>query len=235
MTSPGQSTPWGSFPIPSAGKVPDVPVDLAAVVDPIDTLLKNVIGGMVAPTGPLSPTLLEASASIGSLNATQSSQQSVITTMQGQITALSAAPHAVATPRTTLYSLAGNVRTPNLVHSYQLPTFAQTRLLIIHATMALGWTDGTTTASVRGRLMIRNNGASIYTDRVQDFGYGTDQTLSMTHIETLTAGHSIRLGLFCDIFGAAAATKSVESQEFDPRIYAIALPWTGPAVAPIPS
>jgi hypothetical protein len=99
--------------------------------------------------------------------------------------------------------------------------------------MAVGWTDGTTVASVRGRLRIRNHGASVYTDRVQTFGYGSSQTLSLTHIETLTAGHSIRLGLYADIYGAASSTKAIHSQEFDPRIYAIALPWTGGTVAPI--
>ncbi|WP_328749321.1 MULTISPECIES: hypothetical protein [unclassified Streptomyces] len=233
MTNPGQLTPWGKIPIPTEGKVPDVPVDLAAVADPIDTLLKNVIGGAVAPTGPLSPTLIEASASIGSLNATQSSQQSAITTMQGQITALSAAPWAVGTARTSLFSLAGNVKTPTLVHSYQVPSFTQRRLLIAWANICVGWSD-TTTAAVRARLQLRADGATTYVDRNQHISTGTDQTHSMFFIETVEAGKSVRVGLAVDIYGAATSAKSIQTQEIDPRMYLIALPWSGGTVPYMP-
>lgn len=229
MTAPGQSTPWGRIPIPTDGKVPDVPVDLAAVADPIDTLLKNVIGGATAPTGPLSPTLIEASASIGSLNATQSTQQSAITTMQGQITALSAAPWAVATARTTLFSLAGNVRAPTLVHSYQVPAFTQRRLLLVYANLAVGWMD-TTTAAVRARLQLRADGGTAYVDRNQHIETGTDQSHSMFFVETVEAGKSVRIGLSVDIYGAATSSKTIQTQEVAPRIYIVALPWSGSAV-----
>lgn len=234
MTNPGQLTPWGKIPIPTEGKIPDVPVDLAAVADPIDTLLKNVIGGAVAPTGPLSPTLIEASASIGSLNATQSSQQSAITTMQGQITALSAAPWAVATSRTSLFSLAGNVKTPTLVHSYQVPSFTQRRLLIAWANILVGWTD-TTTAAVRARLQLRADGATTYVDRNQHIDTGTDQSHTMFFIETVEAGKSVRVGLSVDIYGAATSAKAIQTQEVDPRMYLIALPWSGATVPYLPT
>lgn len=234
MTNPGQLTPWGKIPIPTEGKIPDVPVDLAAVADPIDTLLKNVIGGSVAPTGPLSPTLIEASASIGSLNATQSSQQSAITTMQGQITALSAAPWAVATSRTSLFSLAGNVKTPTLVHSYQVPSFTQRRLLIAWANILVGWTD-TTTAAVRARLQLRADGATTYVDRNQHIDTGTDQSHTMFFIETVEAGKSVRVGLSVDIYGAATSAKAIQTQEVDPRMYLIALPWSGATVPYLPT
>ncbi|MEU9050148.1 hypothetical protein AB0D37_07045 [Streptomyces sp. NPDC048384] len=233
MTNPGQSTPWGSFPIPTEGKIPDVPVDLAAVADPIDTLLKNVIGGAVAPTGPLSPTLIEASASIGSLNSTQSTQQSQITTMQGQITALSAAPWAVSTARTSSFSLAGNVRTPTLVHSYQVPSFTQRRLLLVYANISVGWSD-TTTAAVRGRLQLRADGATTYVDRNQHISTGTDQTHSMYFIETVEAGKSVRIGLALDVYGTATSSKVIQTQEVDPRIYIVALPWSASAVPYLP-
>ncbi|MGW1180157.1 hypothetical protein [Streptomyces drozdowiczii] len=234
MTNPGQSTPWGKIPIPTEGKIPDVPVDLAAVADPIDTLLKNVIGGATAPTGPLSPSLIEASASIGSLNATQSSQQAAITTMQGQITALSAAPWAVATARTTLFALAGNVKTPTLVHSYQVPAFTQRRLLIAWANISVGWTD-TTTAAVRIRLQLRADGATTYVDRNQHIQTGTDQSHSLFFIETVEAGKSVRVGLSADIYGAAASKSAIQTQEVDPRMYLIALPWTGATVPYLPT
>ncbi|WNI17636.1 hypothetical protein [Actinacidiphila sp. ITFR-21] len=229
MTNPGQSTPWGKIPIPTEGKTPDIPVDLAAVADPIDTLLKNVIGGATAPTGPLSPSLIEASASIGSLNSTQSSQQSAITTMQGQITALSAAPWAVATSRTALFSLAGNVKTPTLVHSYQVPTFTERRLLIAHSTISVGWTD-TTAAAVRARIQLRADGATTYVDRNQFIANGTDQTMHLHFIETVEAGKSVRVGISLDIYGAAASSKAIQTQELSPRMYLMALPWTGPTV-----
>ncbi|MEV8601817.1 hypothetical protein AB0465_18285 [Streptomyces griseoviridis] len=234
MTNPGQLTPWGKIPIPTEGKIPDVPVDLAAVADPIDTLLKNVIGGAVAPSGPLSPTLIEASASIGSLNATQSSQQSAITTMQGQITALSAAPWAVATSRTSLFSLAGNVKTPTLVHSYQVPSFTQRRLLIAWAGISVGWTD-TTTAAVRARLQLRADGATTYVDRNQHISTGTDQTHTLFFIETVEAGKSVRVGLSVEIYGAATSAKAIQTQEVDPRMYLIALPWSGATVPYLPT
>ncbi|MET9360396.1 hypothetical protein ABZX93_05755 [Streptomyces sp. NPDC006632] len=233
MTNPGQSTPWGKIPIPTEGKSPDVPVDLAAVADPIDTLLKNVIGGSVAPTGPLSPTLIEASASIGSLNSTQSAQQSAITTMQGQITALSAAPWAVATSRTSLFSLAGNVKTPTLVHSYQVPAFTQRRLLIAHSNISVGWMD-TTTAAIRARLQLRADGGTTYVDRNQYIANGTDQSMHLHFIETIEAGKSVRVGLSLDVYGAATSAKTIQTQEVSPRMYLIALPWTGGTVPYLP-
>ena len=229
MTNPGQSTPWAKLPIPSEGKIPDVPVDLASLADPIDTLLKNVVGGAAAPTGPLSPSLIEASASIGSLNSTQSAQQADITTMQGQIAALSAAPWAVATSRTSAFSLAGNVKTPTLVHSYQVPAFTQRRLLIVWANLCVGWTD-TTTAAVRARLQLRADGGTTYTDRNQHVQTGTEQAHSLYFIETVEAGKSVRIGLAVDIYGAATSAKTVQTQEVDPRIYIVALPWSGSTV-----
>ncbi|MFE2539035.1 hypothetical protein [Actinacidiphila glaucinigra] len=233
MTNPGQSTPWAKLPVPSEGKIPDVPVDLASLADPIDTLLKNVIGGATAPAGPLSPTLIEASASIGSLNSTQSQQQADITTMQGQIAALSTAPWAVATSRTSAFSLAGNVKTPTLVHSYQVPAFTGRRLLIVWANLCVGWTD-TTTAAVRARLQLRADGSTIYTDRNQHVQTGTEQAHSLYFIETVEAGKSVRIGLAVDIYGAATSAKVVQTQEVDPRIYIVALPWSGNTVPYLP-
>ncbi|MFD9815143.1 hypothetical protein [Streptomyces sp. NPDC059080] len=229
MTAPGQSTPWGKIPIPTEGKVPDVPVDLAAVADPIDTLLKNMIGGATAPSGPLSPTLIEASASIGSLNSTQSTQQSQINTMQGQIGALSAAPWAVATARTSNFTLSGNVRTPTLVHSYQVPSFTQRRLLVAFGNLCVAWSDSTT-ASVRARLQLRADGATAYVDRNQHIQTGNEQAHTLCFIETVEAGKSIRVGLSVDVYGAATSKSTLMTQEVDPRLYLIALPWSGAAV-----
>jgi hypothetical protein len=205
-------------------------VDLAAIADPIDTLLRNVIGGATAPTGPLSPTLTEASASIGGLNSTQSSQQAAITTMQGQIAALSAAPWAVGTSRTSAFSLAGNVKTPTLVHSYQVPAFTQRRLLIAWANIAVGWKDSTTSA-VRARLQVQADGASTYVDRNQHIQTGVEQSHTLFFTETVEAGKSVRVGLSIDVYGAATSSKTVQTQEVDPRIYLIALPWSGSAVS----
>ncbi|WP_369042247.1 hypothetical protein [Streptomyces sp. Midd1] len=234
MTNPGQSTPWAKLPIPSEGKVPDVPVDLAALADPLDTLLKNVVGGASAPTGPLSPTLVDASASIGSLNATVSTQQGQITTLQGQIAALGAAPWAVATSRVTSFTLAGNVRTPTLVHSYQVPSFTQRRLLVVWGNICTGWGDSTT-AAVRARLQLRADGATTYVDRNQHIQTGTDQSHSLYFIETVEAGKSVRVGLSLDIYGTATSSKVLNTQEVDPRLYILALPWSASAVPFLPA
>lgn len=234
MTNPGQSTPWAHLPIPSEGKLPDVPVDLAALADPIDTLLKNVIGGSSAPTGPLTPTLIDASASIGSLNATQSTQQGQITTLQGQIAALSAAPWAVATSRASSFTMAGNVKTPQLVHSYQVPSFTQRRLLMVWGNICVGWSDATTTP-IRARLQLRADGATTYVDRNQHIAYGTDQSHSMYFIETVEAGKSVRIGLALDVYGTATSSKIVNTQEVDPRLYILALPWSASTVPFLPA
>lgn len=231
MTNPGQSTPWAQIPIPSAGKIPDVPVDLASVADPIDTLLKNVIGGSSAPTGPLSPSLIEASASIGSLNSTQSSQQEAITTLQGQISALNAAPWAVATSRTTPFSMAGNTKTPTLVHSYQVPAFTQRRLLLAYGNLAYTWTDNATEVSVRVRLQLRADGGTQYVDRNQQIQTGSKASPSLMFAETVEAGKSVRVGLAIDVYGSASASTTVATvTDVDPRMYLVALPWSGGAV-----
>lgn len=229
MTNPGQSTPWAKLPIPSEGKVPDVPVDLAALADPLDTLLKNVIGGTSAPTGPLSPTLVDASASIGSLNNTQSVQQAQINTLQGQVSALSVSPWAIGTARTTTFSMAGNVKTATLVHSYQVPSFAQRRLLLVYANIVLGWSGSLSTA-VRVRLRLQPDGSTVYGDRNINVQTGNEQSHSLFFTETVEAGKSVRIGLAMDVFGTAASTDTVTSHSVDPRIYIVALPWTGSAV-----
>lgn len=233
MTNPGQSTPWGQIPIPSEGKVPDIPADLASVIDPIDTLLKNVVGGTTAPTAPLSPTLVDASASIGSLNATQSTQQSQISTLQGQVAALNVAPWAVATRRTDVFSIAGTVGTPQMVLSYQVPAFSQRRMLIVHGTLVLGWSNSTT-AAVRGRIQLRADGASTYEDRNQSISSGNVQTMQLHFAETVEAGKSVRVGLACDVFGNASSSSFIETREVDPRLYILALPWSGSALSFLP-
>ncbi|MFF8283330.1 hypothetical protein ACF06W_11475 [Streptomyces albus] len=210
-----------------------MPVDLAAIADPIDTLLQNVIGGATAPSGPLSPNLIEASASIGSLNSTQSAQQQAISTMQGQISALSATPWAVATARTSAFSLAGNVRTPTLVHSYQVPAFTQRRLLIVFGALCMAWSDSTT-AAVRARLQLRADGATSYVDRNVHIQTGNEQAHTLYFIETVEAGKSVRIGLSADVYGAATSKSTVRTQEVDPRLYIVALPWAGGAVPHLP-
>lgn len=230
MTNPGQSTPWAHLPIPSEGKLPDVPVDLAALADPIDTLLKNVIGGSSAPTGPLTPTLIDASASIGSLNSTQSTQQGQITTIQGQISALNVAPWAAVSMRTTGWTIAGNKTTPTGVLSYQIPAQTSTCLLLLWSTMSAGWTDNTTTVPLRSRLQIRPDGSTTYADRIQSITSGVAQTLSCFHMETVPAGKSHRAQATIEVYGTAASTKVVEAQEFGARLFMVMLPWRGPTV-----
>lgn len=230
MTNPGQSTPWAKIPIPSDGKSPNVPVDLASIADPIDILLKNVIGGTSAPTGPLAPTLIEASASIGSLNSTQSTQQGQITTMQGQITALNAAPWAAVAYRASGWTLAGNKRTPTAIVSYQVPAQTSTCLLLLWSTMSAGWTDNATTAPLRSRLQIRPDGSTVFGDRIQDISSGIAQTLQCFHMETVPAGKSHRVQSTAEVYGTAASTKTVEAQEFGARIFMVMLPWRGPTV-----
>ncbi|MFE4527117.1 hypothetical protein ACFRMO_07955 [Streptomyces anulatus] len=235
MTQPGQSTPWAKFPIPSSGKVPDVPVDLAAVVDPIDTLLKNVIGGATAPTGPLSPTITEASASIGSLNATQSSQQTDIAQIKDQIARLSAVPWASATARTTTLSITGTTRTPTQVHSMTIPSAPQRRLLMVHTTMSVGWTDNATTTQARARLQLRADGSATYTDRNISITSGVDQTATLSFVETVEAGKSPSVRLTLEVYGqSASSSRILATQSPDPRIYAVALPWSGLTVPYLP-
>ncbi|MFH9731861.1 hypothetical protein [Streptomyces sp. NPDC017260] len=231
MTNPGQSTPWAKIPVPSEGKIPDVPVDLALVADAVDTILKNVIGGSSAPAEPLSPSVIDASASIGSLNATQSTQQSQITTLQGQISALNVAPWATRTARTSGFSMRGD-RTPTLVHSYQVPSFAQRRLLLAWASISVGWSTSTTT-SIRTRLQLRADGGTQYVDRNINVEAGVDQGHQLFFMETVEAGNSVRIGLAMDCYGPAQ-NANIVTQSLDPRMYLVALPWTGPTVPYLP-
>ncbi|MGW3153728.1 hypothetical protein [Streptomyces sp. NPDC001089] len=233
MTNPGQSTPWAKLPIPSEGKIPDVPVDLAALADPLDTLLKNVIGGAAAPTGPLSPSLVDASASIGSLNATQSTQQSQITTLQGQVSALSAAPWAVATKNSAVISIQGSNRSRQTAHSYQVPAFSQRRLLIAYGTMIMGWSD-TSTAAARGVISLRPDGSTTYGDRNYAIAKGNRQTMSLFFLETVEAGKSPRVALQVEMYDSGSSSSYLEPYEVDPRLYLLAIPYSGSAVPYLP-
>lgn len=230
MTNPGQSTPWAKIPIPSEGKVPDVPVDLAAVADAVDTVLKNVVGGSSAPTGPLLPSMVDASASIGSLNATQSTQQGQITTMQGQISALNAAPWAAVATRDATWAMAGNKKTPQALLSYQIPAQTSTCLLLLWSTVSAAWADNTTTVQLRSRLQIRPDGSTTYSDRMQAITAGVGQTPSCFHMETVPAGKSHRPQVTIEVFGTATSTKTVEAQEYGARLFMVMLPWRGPTV-----
>lgn len=229
MTNPGQQTPWAKIPIPSEGKVPDVPVDLATVADAVDTVLKNVIGGSAAPSGPLSPSLIDASASIGSLNATQSTQAGQITTLQGQVAALSVTPWAAATRRSTSFSLTGSSRSRSVVLSYQIPSFTQRRLLAVWGQMILGWSD-TTTAAARGVLQVQASGSTTYTDRTYSIAKGNTQTMNLFCLETVEAGQSPRVAIAVEMYDFAGSSSFLENTEIDPRMYMLALPWTGTTV-----
>ncbi|MEV5264811.1 hypothetical protein [Streptomyces werraensis] len=231
MTNPGQSTPWARIPVPSEGKIPDVPVDLAAVADAVDTILKNVIGGATAPAGPLQPSVIDASASIGSLNETQSAQQNQITTLQGQINALNATPWAGASSRPTQFTMPGNTKTPQLVHSHQVPTFNERRLLLAYATANFDWSSTSVTASLRAHLQLRPDGSTAYEDRNLSVQTGNEQHHSLFFLETVDAGQSVRVGLSFDVYGSATSSVTARTQAARSRIYVVALPWsTGPAV-----
>lgn len=238
MTDPGQSTPWAQIPIPSEGKEPDVPVDLASVADPIDTLLKNVIGGATAPTGPLSPNLIEASASIGSLNDTQSAQQADITALQGQVASLSVAPWAVRSTRTTAFTVSGGTGGYTYTaHSVQVPSSTVKRLMIAHTSVTMRWSDGTTTAVLMGSLQTRPDGQAHYIDRARSLQAGVYQTLSCWHMETVPAGVGLRVGLGVSVVGAASSSKTAEPAYMWPSVYVITLPWSNgndvPSVGPL--
>ncbi|MFV0135508.1 hypothetical protein ACLGIH_20190 [Streptomyces sp. HMX87] len=234
MTNPGQSTPWAKIPVPSEGKVPDVPVDLAAVADAIDTVLKNVIGGSTAPTGPLQPSVIDASASIGSLNTTQSKQQAQITTLQGQVSALSVAPWAKSTSRTSAWSMPGTTKSATTIHSYQVPSFSQRRLLIVFASVILGWSVASVSTAVRTRLMVRADGGTAYVSRNWGVENGNDQAHHLFFLETVEAGDSVNVALAADVYGASVSNANVYTQSMDPRLYLIALPWTGSTVPYLP-
>ena len=232
MTNPGQTTPWAKIPIPSEGKVPDVPVDLASVMDPLDTLLKNVIGGSAAPTGPLTPTLIDASASIGSLNNTQSVQQGQITTMQGQIAALNVAPWAAHSSRSTAFTIAGG-SSAYLAHSIAVPSSTFKTLLFCGVTTTMRWTDGTFTAVMQGALQIKRDGESVYSDRARCVQAGVYQTLTCTHLETLPAGVGCRVGIAITPIGTSSTSKTAEPAYMFPHVWAIKLPWSSGPDVPI--
>lgn len=231
MTNPGQSTPWARIPVPSEGKIPDVPVDLAAVADAVDTILKNVIGGATAPAGPLQPSVIDASASIGSLNDTQSAQQTQIETLQGQVTALNAAPWAGSSARSTQFTMPGNTSTPQLMQSHQVPAFNERRLLLAFGHTVMDWSSTSVTAALRTYLTLRPDGSTTYEDRNVSVQSGHEQTHTLFFAETVEAGRSVRVGLSIDVWGTAPSNVTARTRAAAARIYVVALPWsTGPSV-----
>lgn len=232
MTNPGQTTPWAKLPIPSEGQEPDVPVDLAALADPLDTLLKNVIGGSQAPTAPLSPTLVDASASIDSLNTTQSTQQSQITTLQGQVSGLSVTPWAASTSaEVDAFTIPGNTKSGQFILTYQVPTFTQRRLLCVWGACILGWSSSSITTALRTRLMIKNPGDTGYSSLDWNVANGNDQGHQLFYLQTVDAGFSVSVGLAADVYGTSVSNATVSTESMKPRLFMLALPWgTGPSV-----
>ncbi|MEV7902157.1 hypothetical protein [Streptomyces anulatus] len=172
--------------------------------------------------------MIEASASIGSLNATQSEQQMELATIKDQLAKLSATPWASATARTTDLSISGTTRTPTQVHSMTIPASPQRRLLMVHTTMCFGWTNNSTTTQARSRLQLRADGSATYVDRNLSITSGVDQTMTLSFVETVEAGKSPSVRLTVEVYGrSAAASDTFTTQQPNPRIYAVALPWTG--------
>ncbi|MEU1816102.1 hypothetical protein ABZ543_13025 [Streptomyces roseifaciens] len=228
--TPGTPTPWGALPTPPYSQLPTVPDDLMKLAMALDQLLKDLVGGTTKPPAPLDPPVRDMSTAISSMQPQINAQGLDITTLKNDVAALKAVPWAAVAKVPEGVQINGDQTNPYSYLNYQIPTFAEKRLLLVFSNLTMRWNDSSSIYSLRARVRLRPDGSSTYADRMQAIGSGVAQTLDCSHMETIRAGDSVRVDNTIEVYGLAQPGKTIESRGYSPRMHLIALPWTGPDV-----
>lgn len=245
-TTPGTS-PYASLPWPGDASVPDVPSDVKALTDRLETIFANVFGGTGAtpmPTAAINPGLLAAAAGMGTFQGQLNSQgtniatiqgqiatlQSQVATLQSQVTILNRVPVAFAKRYPSYLTINGGMAgtPPILLNTITVPSKTYRQLLVVNAQSTWDQAYDLSTAPLLQQVML--NGAQ----RSASFQNGFEETLSDFFMETVEAGatstitHYISLPEYWDSQPAHFWQTLYEQ----PRLYALAIPWTGAQVLP---
>lgn len=235
--TPGTPTPWGGLPTPLPSAIPDVPVDLWKLASGLDTLLKNVIGGTTAPSGPLSPTLIQASASIGSLNTS-------ITNLTGRVDTLNTRVDNLATPQTGAgaerrpwnFSIWATTTTYEAMHTATVPARNYPCLMIAYFCSLWYWPGQAANQNwtLNSQLAVKVDGQSSYTPRMEAAGAGFHQTLTGLYMEKIPTGKGVSLRHDIRCVPGGPGGIQANTGGFCPYIYTIMLPYTGADVPVVP-
>lgn len=245
-TTPGTS-PYAHLPWPGDVTVPDVPSDVKALADRLETIFVNVFGGTGAtamPSAPITPGLLTAASSMGTFQGQLNTQGTNISTLQGQVTTLQA---QVATLQSQIAILnrvpvAYSKRYPNyltinggmagtgpiLLNTITVPSKTYRQFLVVHAQSTWDQAYDQSTAPLLQQVML--NGAQ----KSASFQNGFEETMSDFFMETVEAGATSTITQYISLpeYWDSQPSHFWQTLYEQPRLYALAIPWTGAQVLP---
>lgn len=209
------TTSYASIPYPELPNSPNVPSDTQAVAARMDAILSLALGGGTTIPG----TALNLSAVPGQITTLQNTQNTQATTLNTLNTRPYVQQAYIAQP-TVFQWVLGNKFTDQTVQTLSIPSQTYTRLLVCYATSCWGWSTSMVN-SLRSRL--KYNGA----ERVQTIQSGLNQTLNLFFMQTVAAGVTSTITQTISVYTTASSSTQAETQEFEPLIYALLLPWFG--------
>lgn len=214
------STSYAGLPYPGLPDSPNVPSDVQALADRMDTLLSLLVGGgSTIPDTALN--LSNVPGQITTLNNTQSSQGTTLNTLNNRpyIQQLYYQKHD------TSDSIASSKFTDQTVQTLSISSSTPwLRLGIFYMTSCWGW-QAASTNTLRSKLLI--NG----TERTEVMQSGTNVTLSAWYAMQIAAGATATVTQTINCYHANQ-TLSAVTQEISPLIIAVLIPWYGVAESP---
>lgn len=195
------STTYAALPYPALSDTPNVPSDMQALATRLDTVLSNLVGGGSTIPGT-------------ALNLSQ---------VPGQISTLNNRPivqQAYVAQRTSTMTLPSATFSDQTVQTLTVPSQTWLRLLVVYMSSTWGWGNASTTNTLRSRL--KTAGVS----RTEAMQTGNNATLSAFHFETVPVGSSVTITQTVNCY-QANQSGTAQTQEMDPVIYAVAIPWFG--------
>ncbi|MFE6745964.1 hypothetical protein ACFVGM_08945 [Kitasatospora purpeofusca] len=244
-TTAGTSS-YAALPYPGDVQVPDVPADVKTLAARLDVILQNVFGGTAGtpmPTAPITPGILAAAAAQGGFQSQLTAQgtsvailqgqvatlQAQVATLQSQITVLQRTPTAYARAYPSYLKLNGGMTgtPPVLLNTVTVPSAGYRQLLLAQAQSTWDQIWDQTSAPLLQQLFVNGE------QRSACFQNGFEISLHDLALFTVEPGNSTTFEQYISVPEYWDSRPEHEWQTIyaQPRLYAIALPWTGAVVA----
>lgn len=233
MTDPGGKTPWGDIEIPAESKLPDVPIDLAAVADKLDTILKNTIGGSKAPTSLINPTLLQASGLIGTAQTQISSLTTKVNALDTRVNGLDKSNTADMEYRPWNYTIWSTSTKAEVMHTHTVAPQNYATLMIAYFNSCWYWPTLNQYWLLISGLDVRVDGEPVHTNRMQALAAGQFQTLNGVYLANIPAGKGVNMRHTIQCNPGAPSSFPANNLGFFPYIYTIQIPYSG-TLPPVP-
>jgi hypothetical protein len=181
----------------------------------LDAILSLALGGGSTIPG-TSLSLSSVPAQISTLNNTQSTQGTTLNTLNTR----PINQQVYYGQRTTPMSIASGTFADQTVQTLVVPTRTWDRLLIVYMASTWGWSTATTTNTLRSRMKIDS------ASRTEAMQNGPNVTLSAFFTQLLFANNTATIAQTINCYQANQSS-TAQTQEMDPIIIAIAIPFFG--------